>query len=178
MRGMTMNQEERDAFLREQRKLYLATVSENGWPHVVPVGFARRDGKLYVLTHPEQRKCRNVFHDNRVGVVLEEGDTYTSLRGVFMHGYATVVIDDDLRGALEEAWIDRFYGGEIPDVVKKVYARREGWLWFEIDPVNTVSWDNTKLDSTRLADEDPPEGTPFEYDRPDDLGAASPERDA
>lgn len=178
MRGMTMSEEEQDAFLREQRKLYLATVSRNGWPHVAPVGFARRDGNLYVLTHPEQRKSRNIFHDNRVGVVFEDGDTYTSLRGVFMHGYATVVTDDGLRGEIEEAWIDRFYGGEIPDVVKKVYARREGWIWFEIDPVNTVSWDNTKLDPARLADEDPPAGTPFEYDLPDDLGAAAPEGDA
>lgn len=176
MRGMSMDDAELEAFLNERRTVYLATVSENGWPHVAPVGFAHLKGKLYVLTHPEQRKSRNLFHDNRVGVVADEGDEYTSLRGVFMHGYAEVVTDESRFRKLEDAWIDSFYGGEIPDVVKKVYARRDGWIWFEIEPVHTVTWDNTKLDSSRLADE-APAGSPFSYDLPDDLGAATPGED-
>lgn len=174
MRGIGMDDAELDAFLTEQKMLYLATVSENGWPHVAPVGFARIDGNLYVLTHPNQRKSRNIFHNNKVGVVLDEGDSYTSLRGVFMHGYATVVTDEEKYPELERAWVDTFYDGEIPDVVKKVYSKRDGWIWFEIEPVNTVTWDNRKLDPSRLEDEDAPSGMPFSYQLPDDTGAATP----
>ena len=176
MRGMEMDDDELDSFLSEQKTLYLATVSENGWPHVAPVGFARLDGSdnLYVLTHPAQRKSKNVFHDNKVGVVLDDGDTYTSLRGVFIHGYASVVTDEGMFPELERAWVDNFYSGEIPEVVKKVYAKRDGWIWFEIEPVNTVTWDNRKLDPTRLEDEDAPSGMPFSYELPDDVGAAAP----
>ncbi len=177
MRGMNMTDDELDAFLAEQQVLYIATVSENGWPHVAPVGFARLDDdpdRLYVLTHPSQRKSQNVFENNRVGVVLDEGDTYTSLRGAFMHGYAHVVTDEELYPKLERAWVDSFYDGEIPEVVKKVYAKRDGWIWFEIDPVHTVTWDNRKLDASRLEDERAPVGMPFQYRLPDDLGAAEP----
>lgn len=175
MRGMSMDDAELDTFLTERRTVYLATVSENGWPHVAPVGFAWLDEKLYVLTHPGQRKSRNILHDNRVGVVADAGDGYTSLRGVFMHGYAEAVTDGSRFPRLERAWIDSFYDGEIPDDVKRVYARRDGWIWFEIEPVHTVTWDNRKLDPSRLADDPVPEDSPFSYDLPEDLGAAAPD---
>ncbi len=177
MRGMNMEGDELDAFLAEQRTLYLATVSENGWPHVAPVGFARlEDNRLFVLTHPNQRKSKNVFQNNKVGVAVDEGDSYTALRGVFMHGYATVVADETLYPKLERAWVDSFYDGEIPDVVKKVYSKRDGWIWFEIEPVNTVTWDNRKLDPSRLEDRGAPSGSPFRYELPDEeeMGAAAP----
>lgn len=85
-----------DQFLDGQQFLRLATVSENGWPHVVPVGFTRLDSSetLYVLSHPEQRECRNISYNNSVGAVVDAGDTYTTLQGVFVHGYATVVTDE------------------------------------------------------------------------------------
>lgn len=171
-----MDDDELEAFLDDQRILYLATASSNGWPHVAPVGFARLDdGHFYVLTHPSQRKSRNAFHDNRVGLVLDDGESYTSLRGVFVHGYATVVINEEKRLRLEEAWVKRFYHGEIPNVVKKVYAKRDGWIWFDIEPVHTVTWDNRKLDASWLADEDAPERMPFSYGLPEEMGAAAPD---
>lgn len=96
MRNVGMSGTEIDQFLDGQQFLRLATVSENGWPHVVPVGFTRLDSSetLYVLSHPEQRECRNIFYNNSVGAVVDAGDTYTTLQGVFVHGYATVVTDE------------------------------------------------------------------------------------
>jgi hypothetical protein len=59
--------------------------------------------------------------------------------------------------------------------VKKVYDTRDNWLWFAVDPANTVSWDNSVIDPERLDDRDVPEGSPFTYDLPEDAGAAEPE---
>lgn len=178
MRNVGMSEAERDRFLDDHRMLRLATVSENGWPHVVPVGYARlADGDaLYVLSHPDQRKCRNIFHSNQVGAVVDDGSTYTSLRGVFLHGYATVVTDESRMARIQSAWIDNFYDGELPDVVKAVYAMRDAWIWFEIEPVNVVSWDNTTVDEARLRDRGADIEDPFTYALPDDLGAADPAR--
>lgn len=179
MRNVSMSEDEFDAFLDEHSELRLATVSENGWPHVVPVAYTTRpetDGnRLYVLTHPEQRKSRNIFHDNRVGVIVDDGTAYTELRGAFMHGYATLVRDESLIAELEELWVEQAYDGEIPDVVKTVYNMRSGWVWFAIDPVHTVTWDNTKLDPERITDRETPDELPFSYDFPADAGAAEPE---
>lgn len=165
------------AFLESHDKCYLATVSENGWPHVAPLAYATlsEDERIYLLTHPYQRKSENVFHENRVGVLVEEGHEYLELAGLFVHGYATVVRDESRFPDLEAAWEDGFYDGQIPDVVKKVYDTREGWLWFEIEPVHAVSWSNDVIDPERLSHREVPEGSPFSYDLPEDAGAAEPE---
>lgn len=174
---MSLSDAEKRAFLASHDKCYLATVSENGWPHVVPLAYTMLpdDDRIYLLTHPDQRKSRNIFHDNRVGVLVEEGHTYLDLKGVFVHGYATLVRDTDRYPELEAHWEEGFYDGRIPDVVKKVYDTRDNWLWFAVDPAHTVSWDNSVIDPERLADRDVPEGSPFTYDLPEDAGAAEPE---
>lgn len=171
-----MTESEVDSFLSNHRMLRLATVSENGWPHVAPVGYTRLDDgdEIYVLSHPEQRKCRNIFHNNKVGAVIDDGDTYTTLRGVFIHGYATVVTDDELMKRVEQSWIDQFYHGSLPDVVKAVYSMRDAWIWFKIDPANIVSWDNRKVEEDRLEDKGAEIDDPFTYRIPDDMGAAAP----
>jgi general stress protein 26 len=174
MRNVDMTEAEIDRFLADHRILRLATVSETEWPHVAPVGYTKRDDCLYVLSHPEQRKCRNIFHNNRVGALVDDGSAYTDLRGVFIHGYATVVTDEDLVEVVESAWIDDFYGGSLPAVVKAVYAMRDAWIWFEIDPANVVTWDNTKIEPDRLRGRGESIDSPFTYEVPDDLGAASP----
>lgn len=178
MRNVSMSADEVNQFLTEHSTLRLATISENGWPHVVPVAYARLGDPetLYILTHPDQRKSQNIFHENRVGAVVDDGETYTELRGVFVHGTATVVVETSKMERLEQAWIDQAYGGELPPVVKTVYARREGWIWFEIDPVHRVSWDNTKLDPDRLGDLESTPKSPIEYRVPEDCGAATPDQ--
>lgn len=174
-----MSDEEVDQFLEEKNTLRLATVSENGWPHVVPVAYARLEESetLYVLTHPEPRKSQNLFHENRDCAVIDDGETYTDLRGVFIHGTAMVVPEPSTMERLERAWINQCYGGELPPVVKQVYGRRDGWIWFQIHPVHRVSWDNTKLDPSQLESTEPTSESPIEYNLPDDLGAAAPTGD-
>lgn len=177
MRNVSMTDEELDTFLNNHDELHLATVSENGWPHVVPVAYAtfdEGDDRLYILTHPEQRKSQNIFQDNRVGLVIDDGEAYTELRGAFMHGYATLVRDKELIAKIEDTWVDQCYDGELPEVVQKVYGMRSGWVWFAIEPAHTVTWDNTKLDADRLRDHPVPEEGPFTYSFPEDAGAAEP----
>lgn len=179
MRNVGMSGSEIEQFLDEHRYLRLATVSENGWPHVVPVAYTRLDSSsnLFLLSHPEQRKCRNIFHNNRVGAVVDDGESYTKLRGVFVHGYASVVTDDSRIEVVEQSWIDDVYDGCLPDVVRAVYSMRDAWVWFEIEPANVVSWDNTKVEEVRLRERGRAVDDPFTYRLPDDLGTAAPETD-
>jgi general stress protein 26 len=165
MRNMDMTDDQVDSFLHEHKLLRLATVSENGWPHVVPVAYTRLDGdEIYVLTHPGQRKSQNIGHNNKVALVVDEGTPpdYFSMKGVFIHGYATQVADS-LVDDIERSFVDKCYEGEIPELVKIIYSMRDGWVWFEIDPANTVSWDNSNIDESRLEGKDVPSGMPFQY---------------
>lgn len=52
---------------------------------------------------------------------------------------------------------------------------RDVWIWFEIEPANTVTWDNTKLDEDRLREQGESIADPFTYGVPDDLSAVAPD---
>lgn len=168
---------ELDEFLRTNGHLRLATFSENGWPHVAPLAYVRLDDSttLFVRTHTYDRKSENIYHDNRVCVVIDEtGIDYTDLRGVFMHAYATLVRDEDRIATLDEAYNDKHYDGSPSKALRRTHALRDAFVWFELDPVNTVTWDNTQLDPDRLPKVSPDDEV-HSYVFPDNAGAAEPD---
>lgn len=175
--ALEMSDDEIDDFLSHHHRLRLGTVSGNGWPHVIPVSYTRLDASptLYVHSHPESRKSRNLRHDNRVGAVIDEGVSYGELRGVFVHGYATAIRDPERMRELEASWKEKLHGGERPELLKRAHAQHGTTMWIRIDPANVVTWDNTKLDPDRLPPVPEGESADFTYDIPDDLGAAEPE---
>lgn len=174
--ALEMTAEELDDFLSVHRTCYVGTVSANGWPHVAPLAYARLDDPttLYVRTHPDSRKARNLYHDNRASVVVDEGVAYADLKGFFAHAYATVVREERRLARLDEAFVEQQYGGVMPDLLVRVHATQDEWLWFELDPVHSLTWDNSKLDLERLPEPQADRLT-YSYDRPEDAGAAEPE---
>jgi len=174
--SLEMTDDELDEFLADHRNCYVGTVSAQGWPHVAPLAYARLDDPttLYVRTHPRSRKARNLYHENRASVVVDEGIEYADLRGFFTHAYATVVRDGERLDRLDETFLEKQYGGEMPDLVARVHTGQDEWVWFELEPANVVTWDNSKLDPERLPE--PPAGGPrYEYGYPEDAGAAEPD---
>lgn len=164
-----------DEFLESNRHLRLATVSERGWPHVAPLSYTRLDDSstLYVRTHPDDRKSKNIYRNNRVGVVVDEtGESYTDLRGVFMHAYATLVRSADRIEALDESFDRKHFDGSSSKAHRRVHATRDAFVWFELEPVNVVTWDNTDIDPDRLPEVGDKEV--HTYDLPDDAGEAEP----
>lgn len=170
--SLQMTGDELDAFLSAHRNCYVGTVSERGWPHVAPLAYTRLDDPrtLYVRTHPRSRKAKNLYYENRASVVVDEGVEYADLKGFFVHAYATVVRDDD---RLDETFVETQYDGEIPDLIARIHARQDEWVWFELDPAHVVTWDNSKLDAERLP-EPPVDGLTYTYGYPEDAGAAEP----
>lgn len=174
--ALELTAEELDEFLSTHRNCYVGTVSRRGWPHVAPLAYTRLDDptRLYVRTHPRSRKARNLYHENRASVVVDEGVEYADLRGYFAHVYATVVRDEARLDRLDETFVETQYDGAVPDLVARVHARQDEWVWFELDPAHVVTWDNSKIAPERLPE--PPEGGPrYEYGYPDDAGAAEPD---
>jgi hypothetical protein len=59
--------------LTQAHNLWLATARPDGRPHLVPVWFVWVEGIFYVCTAPASVKARNLEHDARVVVSLEDG---------------------------------------------------------------------------------------------------------
>jgi general stress protein 26 len=172
---LEMTDAELEAFLADHRHCYVGTVSEQGWPHVAPLSYTRLDEPttLYVRTHPKSRKAKNLYHENRASVVVDEGDEYAELRGFFAHAYATVVRAEDRLTRLDETFLETQYGGKMPDLLARIHARQDEWVWFELDAAHVVTWDNSKIDPERLP-EPPADGPTYAYGFPEDAGAAEP----
>ena len=82
-------------FLEEQRVARLATVDEQGRPHIVPIVFVYADGVIYTpidlkpkTTSPERlRRVRNILSNPQVQVLVDHYDEdwqrlgYVQLRG-------------------------------------------------------------------------------------------------
>jgi hypothetical protein len=91
------------------RTTWLATVNEDGSPHVTAVGAIWLDGTFWFQTGTGTRKARNVTRDPRCSVAL-------SILGadVVIEGHAAPVTDPDVVARLAKAWADQGWPAE-PD---------------------------------------------------------------
>ena len=91
--AITMSDDEIAAFVAGSRTCTLATLGPAGTPHLVAMWFALVDGQLWFETKAKSQKAVNLTRDDRVTVLVEDGLTYDTLRGVSFEGRA-VVVDD------------------------------------------------------------------------------------
>ena len=92
---ITMTAEEIEAFLASQRTATLVTLGPTGHPHAVAMWFGLVDGVLWFETKAKAQKAVNLRRDPRATVLVEDGETYDTLRGVSMEGRCEVVDDPE-----------------------------------------------------------------------------------
>ncbi len=105
-----MTDEEVAGFLRERRKLHVATINRDGSPHLVPMYFLLVDGAVAFWTYTKSQKVANLRRDPRITVMAEDGEAYFDLRGVQIAGRARLTADPVLVGAFGERLYDRYFG--------------------------------------------------------------------
>jgi nitroimidazol reductase NimA-like FMN-containing flavoprotein (pyridoxamine 5'-phosphate oxidase superfamily) len=82
--------EDQAKFLQEQQKCALATLDKNGFPHMVAMNYAAKDGVIYMTSYGKVQKVLNVRRNPKVGVMVEAGKRYAELRGVMIRGYCEI----------------------------------------------------------------------------------------
>src|SRR6195952_413192 len=93
--NIVMTPDEITDFVTNSRTGTLATIGATGLPHLVAMWYAVLDGELWIETKAKSQKAVNLLRDPRVTVLIEDGHTYDTLRGVSFEGTATVVDDPD-----------------------------------------------------------------------------------
>ena len=91
------------------RTTWLATVNEDGSPHVTPVGALWLDGAFWFQTGAGTRKGRNVARDPRCSVAVSIRDA-----DVVVEGDAARVTDPAMVARVAKAWADNGWPAE-PD---------------------------------------------------------------
>src|SRR6267378_3445666 len=90
--------DEQAAFLRKNRKCALATIDQDGFPHLVAMNFAVRDGTFYMTSYGKAQKVLNIRRDPRVALMVEAGSGYAELKGVMVRGHCEILEDAEAVG--------------------------------------------------------------------------------
>ena len=116
-------------FLKSQWVCRIATMSSDGWPHNVPVGFVFDGKSFYVTSDPGAKKLKNMGQNNHVCIVIDV--PAKPRRAVMVQGVATL--------------FER--GEEFERIMDVTYREWGGKRWKEgeqvavrIDPTRRVSW--------------------------------------
>ena len=133
------------AFLAQARKLQLATINQDGTPHLVAMYYVLLDGRIAFWTYRASQKARNLARDPRVTCLVEAGEQYFDLRGVQVQGAVRTVEDPAgvLRIGRRIAAVMAGTGAPPPDEYVEHTARKR--LGYVVEPTRVISWDHAKL---------------------------------
>jgi PPOX class probable F420-dependent enzyme len=147
-----MSDAEVASMLAGNRKVQLATLNPDGYPHLVTMYYALIDGKIAFWTYRTSQKALNLARDPRITCLVETGQAYFDLRGVQIQGTVETITDPDAVLNIGLAIGDVMAGSqaasagqgseEITDYVANAARKRYGYI---VDPVRVVSWDHAKL---------------------------------
>lgn len=145
-RQIQFSPEEQAAFLREHRKAALATIDQNGFPHLVAMNFFVKEAAFYMTSYGKAQKVLNIRRNPKVALMVESGNSYAELRGIMVRGHCEIIEGEDAVraafAAMAEARGTRTERprGSVDSAPKRVVLK--------IIPEKITSWDHSKLGGT------------------------------
>jgi PPOX class probable F420-dependent enzyme len=147
--------------LAANRKVQLATINPDGYPHLVTMYYTLVDGKIAFWTYRTSQKALNLARDPRISCLVETGEAYFDLRGVQIQGTVDTITDPDAvyqlglaignvmgnapagasaAGPVAASTVEA--GTAVNDYVANAARKRYGYI---VEAVKVISWDHAKL---------------------------------
>ena len=119
-------------------RLRLATISPDGWPSNVPLGFMYREGQILLTVRPKAKWVENIRQNPRVCATIDSG--IYPLRKVMITGNARILFD----AGQDEEWLEWRVPRPSPNWGPKILEDgREEWSWSEA--YATASYDESRI---------------------------------
>jgi PPOX class probable F420-dependent enzyme len=141
-----MTDDELRTFLDGRHTMNVATYNHDGTIHLVAMwyGFLERDPVFW--TYRSSQKIKNLERDPRITCLVEDGDTYETLRGAELVGRGEIITDWDELLPLGRSVVRRYNdiaeGTDLDGFLRDYGAKRYG---VRVKVERVVSWDHTKL---------------------------------
>ena len=142
---ITMSDEEVAAFVEAGRTATMATNGPSGTPHLVAMWYGVIDGQVWFETKAKSQKAQNLRRDDRITVMIEDGLTYDTLRGVALEGRATIVEDPDALWRVGVNVWERYTGPYTDEARPLVEVMLHKRIAVRVDVERVRSWDHRKL---------------------------------
>lgn len=136
---LRLTDDELAEYLSSSRTLRIATVGDDGVPHVVPLWFVWHQGAVWLNSLATSERHGHLRSGRPVGLVIDDGDRYEVLRGVRMSGRPEIVPDDDpVRVEAYRMFARKYFGvDELPN--------QRSYETVRIVPDEIASWDFRKI---------------------------------
>ncbi len=151
-KDITMTDDEVLAFLEEATTLQVATIGQDGFPHVAPMWFVVEHGQVVFRSFTKSQKIVNLQRNPKLTVLAEAGHAYAELRGVMIKGEAKLIDDRDyvlgMYGKLAARYpmVDNTPRELSLDELEAAFGRfATKNTAVVVEPVRTISWDHRKL---------------------------------
>src|SRR5260221_3731626 len=92
---LTMSDNEVATFLEHGWRAQVATINDDGTPHLVPLSYVMVDGCLTLWTDPRSKKVANLRRDPRLTCLVEDGAHFAEFRAVQLTGRGELSEDHD-----------------------------------------------------------------------------------
>lgn len=150
---VAMTPDEVGQLLASCRKVQLATLSPDGWPHLVTMYYTLVDGRIAFWTYRTSQKALNLARDSRISCLAETGEAYFDLRGVLVQGVVETITEPhevykiglaigDVVGGGRAGSDASLPGDAINEYVANAARKRYAYI---VEPRRVISWDHTKL---------------------------------
>jgi general stress protein 26 len=145
--AIKMDQGEVQAFLEEMTTVTCATNGHGGFPHLMPLWYVLRGGRLWGWTYGKSQKAKNLERDPRATLQVEAGLDYAELRGVMLRCEVVLHTDVEVVEGIAMELVDRYNGpgpefDPVRDSFRKQASKRVGLEFVER---GRVTWDHRKL---------------------------------
>jgi len=127
-----------DELMRTEHTARVATASQEGSPHVMPMWFVWDGVAVWVNSLIRSRRTRDIEHGSQAAVCVDTGTEYGQLRGAVLYGRFEVADEHPDSQAIRRAFGEKYWNGiEIPPV--------RSHTWLRLVPERIVSWDFRKI---------------------------------
>jgi hypothetical protein len=133
---------ELQAFIAGADKVVCATQGPRGLPHVVALGFALLDGRVWGWSYASAQKVRNLERDARATLLFEAGDSYREYRGAMLECDVRIHRDTEQVRRVGRALATRYDPRAIAHAIDAQAAKR---VALEFVVRRQASYDHRKL---------------------------------
>ena len=140
-----MSHDEIVQYLERSRTATMVTNGPSGHPHAVAMWYAVVDGAIWFETKAKSQKATNLRRDPKITVLIEDGHTYDTLRGVSLEGTAEIVEDPEALWSVGVSVWERYNGPYTEEMKPLVEFMLHKRVAVRVDVTRTRSWDHRKL---------------------------------
>lgn len=142
---IVMSPEEIDEFLQGRHSMTMSTLNADGSIHSIAMWYGFIDGCIGIESKAKAQKVLNLRRNPNMTVLVEDGETYETLRGVTLIGKAEIIEDPETMFPLGISVFERYmapYNEEMRGAVEMMLHKR---VVVKLNVERTISWDHRKL---------------------------------